>query len=180
MRITMILTLAAAATSLAQQPNQTSTADPALQKLNIYVGQWKYEGIYRPGPTGPGGNATGEVRSRMFFRGHFLEWRWKEKGPTGETEGLEILQYDPVKKNFPSRAYEDTGGITSGAYVLGANKTTFSGQYSVGGKQYRVRTTETFAPDMASFAQIVEISTDGKSWLPFFDGRFVKTAPAPK
>jgi hypothetical protein len=182
MRTLIALVVAAcfSGTAFAQQPNQPAKPDPELKKLAVYVGQWRYEGEYKPGPLGPAGKATGDATGEMILRGFFLEWRWKEQGTTVETRGFEILRYDPVNKNYASSAYGDDGSSSLGAYVFDGNTSTYSGKFVVGGKQYLSRVTEVFAADLMSFAQKAEISVDGKTWTPFFEAKFTKAKPALK
>jgi hypothetical protein len=163
-----------AGVAFAQQPNQPPKPDPELKKLARYVGQWSYEGEYKPGPLGPASKATGDATCKMILRGFFLEWRWREQGITGETRGFEILRYDPTNKNYPSSAYADDGSLMLGAYALDGNTSIFSGKLVVGEKQYPFKVTEVFATDLKSFTQKAEISTDGNAWTPFFEGTFRK------
>jgi hypothetical protein len=178
--IALIVTACFSLTAFAQQSTLQTKPDPELKKLAVYVGQWKYEGEYKPGPLGPAGKATGDATGEMILRGFFLEWRWKEKASTTETRGLEILNYDPMNRNYASTSYTDDGSSSSGAYVLGGNTFNYSGKFVVSGKQYLSRATEVFAADLASFAQKAEISVDGKTWLPYFEAKFTKAKPAPK
>jgi hypothetical protein len=180
---TLIALIVAACFSLsafAQQPNQPAKPDPELKKLAVYVGQWRYEGEYKPGPLGPAGMATGDATGERILQGFFLEWRWKERANMVETRGIEILNYDRMNKNFTSSAYADDGSSSSGAYVLAGNTSTYSGKFVVGGKQYLSRVTEVFAADLMSFVQKSEISVDGRTWTPFFEAKFTKARPAPK
>lgn len=178
--IALIVAACFSITAFAQQPNQPAKPDPELKRLAVYVGQWRYEGEYKPGPLGPAGKATGDATGEMILRGFFLEWRWKEQVTTVETRGFEILNYDPVNKNYASSAYGDDGSSSLGAYVFDGNTSTYSGKFVVGGKQYLSRVIEVFAADLMSFAQKAEISVDGKTWTPFFEAKFIKTKPTPK
>ena len=174
-----VLVLAVA--SWAQTPTPAPKPAPELKKLAVYVGQWKYEGEYKPGPLGPAGKATGDATSEMILRGFFLEWRWSEQGPTVGTRGFEILSYDPMNKTYPSSAYGDDGSSSLGAYVLDGNISSYSGKLIVVGKQYLYKVTEVFAADLMSFMQKAEISADGNTWTPLFEAKFTKVPkPGPK
>jgi len=87
--------------------------DPAVQKLHVLVGRWAGEGEYKPGPLGPGGNITGEYTYRMILGGFFFPGWSTERGPMGETQGLEIDGYDPVNKNLAGNLYADDGSTFS-------------------------------------------------------------------
>ena len=181
LRIFLLFFVACLATAiLAQAPAFSPKPDPELKKLARYVGQWSYEGEYKPGPLGPASKATGDATCKMILRRFFLEWRWREQGITGETRGFEILRYDPTNKKYPSSAYADDGSLMVGAYALDGNTSIFSGKLVVGEKQYPFKVTEVFATDLKSFTQKAEISADGNAWTPFFEAHYTKTNATPK
>ena len=160
---------------------QVTPPEPAaeLSKLAIYIGQWKYEGEYSPEFAGAATKVTGDATGEMILGGHFLQWRWMERGPAGETHGLEIIGYDPVNKNYPSRVYGDDGSMITGAYTIDKNVSRFSAKMIAGGKEQLLTVTETFAADGMSFRQKAVVSADGRSWAPAFEATFTKLGPAP-
>ena len=153
--------------------------DPAITKLQSFVGHWTYEGESKAGPLGPDGKITGVQDAQMILGGFFLETRQKEKGPMGEIQSIEIDAYDPANKNFSYSIYEDGGGTESGGFTSSGNTWKWSGKYAVGGKEYLSRGTSTFAADLRSFTQKAEISIDGKTWLPSYEYKAIKTKFAP-
>jgi hypothetical protein len=98
--VLLVLVLFSATAMQAQAP--APKPDPEVKKLHVWVGHWTYEGEYKPGPLGSGGKETGEYNGQMILGGFFFQARWTEKGPAGETRGLDIEAYDPVDKNFVS------------------------------------------------------------------------------
>jgi hypothetical protein len=52
--------------------------------------------------------------------------------------------------------------------------------FIVAGKQYQFREPFVLAEDSMSATANAEISIDGKNWVPFFEGKFVKAKPAAK
>ena len=151
-----------------------------LSKLAIYVGQWKYEGEYSPEFAGAATKYTGDATGEMILGGHFLQWRWIERGPAGETHGLEIIGYDPVNKNYPSRVYGDDGSMITGAYTIDRNVSRFSAKMIASGKEQLLTVTETFAADWMSFSQKAVTSADGRSWAPAAEATYTKLGPALK
>jgi hypothetical protein len=137
--------------------------DPALQKLAVYVGQWTYKLEYQPGPLGPAGKAAGSAISEMILGGSFLHFQWREHGVAGELEGLDILGYDPLNKNYPVSWYQNDGSLTFGTCVNTGRTFQYSGKAAAGGKQYFTRVTETFAEDFLTFNQKGEFSVDSKT-----------------
>lgn len=164
----------------AQVPNSAPKPNPEINKLAVYVGQWSYQGEYSQEMSGAAGKVTGDASSEMILGGHFLEWRWRERGATGETRGFEILRYDPVNKTYPSQAFGDDGSSMSGEYTIEKNVSRFSGKSTVAGKQQLIRVTEAFSADLMSFTQKIEVSEDGMTWGLLFEGKFIKVGSVPQ
>ena len=155
--------------------------DPEVKKLLPLVGHWTYEGEAKPGPWGPGGKFTGEQDVRWILKGFYLETRTREKGPTGESQSIEIDGYDLANKTLTFAVYTDDGETVWGVSTFSSRTTlTYSGKYVVGGKQYLIRGTEIFAPDFLSLTWKHEVSTDGKTWMPAWEAKMVKVKPAAK
>jgi hypothetical protein len=153
---------------------------PEVKQLRALVGHWTYEGEYKPGPLGPGGKYTGEFTCQMILGGFFLQIRWTEKGPAGETRGLEIDGYDPVNKNLSAEAYSDDGSRFSGVVTVTGNTRTYAGKAVAAGKQYQIKDSLILAPDLTSATEKAEISADGKTWTPLFESKWTKVQPATK
>jgi hypothetical protein len=152
---------------------------PEVKKLRVGgVGHWTYEGEAKPGPLGPGGKFTGEFTGQMILGGFFFQGRWTEKGPAGETHGLEIDGYDPVNKNFSSGFYSDDGSTFSGVLTITGNTWTYAGRFVVGGKENQFKGTFVLTPDLASATYKTEISADGTTWTPLGESRWTKVKPA--
>jgi hypothetical protein len=154
--------------------------DPELTKLHVWVGHWTVEGEDEAGPLGPGGKVTGEYVGQMILGGFFYQGRWTLKEATGEERGLEIDGYDPVNKNFVSSWYMDNGSTFSGVLTVSKNTHTYAGKLVWSGKQYLEKDTFIFAPDLMSATEKDEISVDGKTWTPSYEGKYTKAQPAPK
>jgi hypothetical protein len=153
------------------------TPNPELKKFDVLLGHWTYEEAYLAGPLGPASKVTGELTVNRFLGGFFFEGQATEKGATGESRILEIIGYDPANKSFFSNEYHDDGTMLSGAYVFNENTFTYAGK-SVGGPM--LRATMIIAADLMSITGKGEISTDGKAWTPFFDGKWTKAKSVPK
>lgn len=167
----LIFSIVVAAQTSAPKP------DPALQKLQVLVGHWTYQGEYKAGPFGPGGKITGVYESRPILGGFFLQGEETEKGAEGETHNIEIDGYDPASKNFTSHGYQSDGSTWSGTMVVAGKTITWDGNFVIEGKPYPFKASFTLAPNLMSGLDEVKISTDGvKTWVPFFSARFVKAA----
>lgn len=68
--------------AVAQTP--ASKPGPGHKKLvDLWVGDWTYEGQSYATPLGSGGRSSGEVTVRPSLGGFYVEWRGEDKGPTG-------------------------------------------------------------------------------------------------
>ena len=154
--------------------------DPEAKKLRAWVGNWTYEGEYQAGPLGPAGKHTFEMTCQIILGGFFLQCRWTEKGPMGESRGLGIYGYDPANKNYPNHVYMDNGSSLSGAFTLSGNTWAWAAKWPIGAKDYQARGTYTLTADLMSAMDTAEISADGKTWTPLREGKWTKVPPAAK
>jgi hypothetical protein len=172
----LIVCIAAALQAQAPAPKP----DPEVKKLSVFVGHWTYEGETKPSPLGPGGKVTGEESFRMILGGFFQEHRVTGKGPSGQTQSIEIDGYDSVNKNFTYTVYIDDGTTASGVYTVTGNTLPYTGKFVAKGKQYFQRGTWVLSPDTMSYTEKSDISTDGKTWQPYTEGKSTKAPPAAK
>ena len=147
---------------------------PEYQKLGIWVGNWTYEGETKTTPLGPAGKVTGKHSVRPILGGFFVEFRGEEKALAGLTEWVEIDGYDPVTKLFTWNSFDSGGGFQTVTYTIEGTTVSYSGTQVVGGKHAKMRGTAVFAPDFNSNVQKTEVSVDGKTWLPSFEGKATK------
>jgi len=176
----LLLVLIVCCATAMQAQAQAPKPGPEIKKLHVWVGHWMYEGEYEAGPLGPAGKHTGEMTCQMILGGFFLQCRWTDRGPAGEARGLEIDGYDPVNKNFSSDIYSGGGGRFSGMLTIAGTTWTYAGKWTIAGKQYQLKDSYTFAPDLKSATQTAEISADGNTWTPLVSSNWTKARPAAK
>ena len=177
----LLLMVAFVSVVQAQTPATAPKPDPEVKKMQPWVGHWTYEQEYKAGPLGPGSKVTGESKVAWILGGFFQEAWSKEKGAKGMSQTLEIDGYDSVNKKFTYAVFLDDGNTTSGTFSLSSTtEWSFEGKLSAGGKQYSVRGKGVFAADMKSYTFSGEISTDGKTWVPWWEAKYTKSEPAAK
>ena len=165
----------------AQTPATAAKPDPELKKLQAWVGHWTYELEYKAGPLGPGDKVTGEMKMQVILGGFFHEGWSTEKGAHGTSQLLEIDGYDPASKKSTFATFYDKGNAESGTFSFSSTtEWSFEGKGRAGGKEYYLRGKGVFAADMKSYTFSGEISTDGKTWAPWWDGKYTKSEPAAK
>jgi hypothetical protein len=157
---------------------QAPKPDPSLQKLKPLVGHWTYEGEYKPGAWGPGSKIKGEYTARYILRGFALEALSVEKSADNEVHFFEIDAYDSVSKNTSTNVWSDAGTSFTGTISVVGNTITWEGTVVEGEKQFRLKEPIVVSPD--SMSTKGEISTDGKTWSPYFEATYTKVKPAEK
>jgi hypothetical protein len=172
--VVLVFAVAAWAQTTAPKP------DPEIKKFDVFLGHWTYVGEYKAGPLGPASKVTGEMAMKPILGGFFLQDQATEKGPMGETRVIEIVGYDSANKAFFSNEYHDDGSTASGVYVFNGNTLVYTGKFIVGGQPYMLKAAITPPADSKGVTAKAEISTDGKTWVPFFEYQYTKVKPAPK
>jgi hypothetical protein len=122
------------------QAMQLPRPDPALKRLERFVGTWNVTGRTL-------GSAEDNVSGRFTFEwlpgGFFLQQRTELDFAGQEVRGLEVIGYDPATGKFPSTVYSSMAGVPIGY------------EYNVRGEQVTIRTelnggatyTGSFSPD---------------------------------
>jgi hypothetical protein len=159
---------------------QAPKPDPEVKKLHVWVGHWTFDGEQKLGPLGPGGKFTGECNCHMILGGFFLQCQCQERWPNSEVPILEIYGYDPVNKSFPSEFYFGDGSRIPFVLTITGNTSTWTGKWTVAGKQYQYKATFEAAADLVNWTYKAEISADGTTWTPFSESKWTKVQPAPK
>lgn len=178
--VTLIAAICCAGTAFAQQPSRPPKPSPEHQKLQLWFGEWTYEGENQATFLGPGGKFTGRMTGRPIMDGFGAEYVFVENGPSGETRRVEIDTYDPVAKNYPGISISSDGSFSQASFTMNGNVATWEGTSVVNGRRFKDRGTDAVAPDGMSFTTHGEISEDGKTWVPSFafKANKIKAAPA--
>ena len=116
----------------------------------------------------------------MILGGSVLEVQDNLKEAGVETQHLGIEAYDSVTKTFVSRRFGSDGTVFFGTVTVDGNTITWAGHVNVDGKQYQIKDVFTLAADLASGKFTGDISTDGKTWTPLLEARYVKVKPPGK
>ena len=172
--VVLIFTVAAQAQTPVAKPG------PEHKKLEIWVGDWTYEGEDKATPLGPAGKHSGKITVRPILDGFFVEFRGEVKRPSGAHRWLEIDGYDPVNKRFTFSNFGSDGVVSTNTYTIDGNTISFSGTEVHGEKPYKVRGTGVIAPDLMSWVEKWEVSVDGKTWIQSSESKFTKTKPLQK
>jgi hypothetical protein len=157
------------------QKQEMPKPGPEHQRLGVFVGNWTFEGELKPSPTGPGGKMTGTESIDWAPGGFFVQRSYQGKSPNGEMQGLEILAYDGAKKGYTYNAFDSLGNMASGTMAVKGNTWTTTGTMTMGATAMRERCSLDFGAGGSTVSIKCEISTDGKTWTPTFEGKAQKT-----
>jgi hypothetical protein len=161
--IALFFAVAAQAQAPAPKPG------PDQKKLEVWVGSWTVEGESKAGPLGPASKYTNECTFQMTIGGFVLEGRFHSKSASENMQGMQIVAYDSANKNYTYAMYFNDGVISDGTVTVSGNTWNWKGTVIAGGKQYQLRGTDVLSADFMSDTYTAEISTDGKTWVPWLE-----------
>lgn len=170
--LSLLLSMCIGAFAQAQAPQP----GPEASRLAMFVGNWQYEGAAKASPVGPAAKISGKQTGRLLVGGFALEFTGEETGALGGVKFGEVDVYDPASKSNRYLGYQNDGSLWQGSSSFEGNVLKFSGSQTVKGVSYWVRGSITFAADAKSYTQQAEISTDGKTWAPWFELKCTKVS----
>ncbi len=155
------------------QAQERPKPGPEQRHLEVWVGEWRYEGVAKATPIAPAGKFAGKQSFRMILGGFFLESRWEDKGDTGVlSQGINIQWYDAASRAYLDSGFENDGSVSpaSSTTVVG-NVWTGSGiRTDTQGVRYQTKVVSSLATDGRTCATKAELSTDeGKTWVPWWE-----------
>jgi hypothetical protein len=96
------------------------------------------------------------------------------KSPMGEMQGIEIFAYDGAKKVYTFNSFDNMGMMGSGTMTVKRNAWTATGTSTIGATTMRDRCTLDFGAGGSTLTIKCEMSTDGRTWTPTFEGMATK------
>ena len=164
----------ATATAYASEP--LPQPGPEQKKLEIWLGDWTYELNAKPSPLGPAGKSVGSNTVKRILNGAFIEFRGEENGPSGAIQWMEIDGYDASIKRYRWTNFASDGSAQDITYTIDGQTVPYSGTQTTGEKQYLMRGKCVFTEDFSSNFDRREMSTDGKNWIPVWEGKAIKSS----
>ena len=172
--IMLLVAVASQAQTIGPKPG------PEQKKLEVWVGNWTVQGESKASPIGPASKYTNKATWQMSLGGFVLEGRFASQIAGVNTQGMQVMAYDAANKNFTLAAYFSDGMISHGTVTVSGNTWSGKGSVIAGGKQYQWRGTDVLSGDLTVDTYTVEISTDGKTWLPWVEEKMTRIKAAPK
>lgn len=164
----LILAVALAATAQASSRAQAPQPSADAKRLAMFVGTFEYEGASVDGPLGPAAKISGRMTGRLLQGGAALELTGGDSsGPFGGVQWGEVHAFDSAGKVYRVMGHQADGQIWYGWSSVSGNVWRFTFTWVVKGVAYQSRTEMAFAADGRTYDWKSEISTDGKTWVPF-------------
>jgi hypothetical protein len=149
---------------------------PELKKLDYFVGTWTTEGTIAQGPWGTGGKFSATGTSEWMPGNFFLQSHSEVKMPPevgGETKDLTVMGFDTQQNVYTHDAFGSQGRHESSKGTLAGDTWTWNSSANYGGMDIQQKMTiKTLTP--TSYSVKFEISMDGKTWMPFMEGKATK------
>jgi hypothetical protein len=168
-----VMVLVFAVAVLAQM--SASQPGPDYKKLEVWAGNWSFQGDAKDSPSGPTYKLDWTWQGRLMPGGFFLEIHGTWNGQSSEDRYLEIIGYDPIKKTYMGYVFHNSGTLEIYSSTFGDRSCIENGtDQSPDGKTAKWRHVWKFSPDWMSVSGICEVETDG-IWWTAFDVKGVKT-----
>jgi hypothetical protein len=160
-----------------------ATPGPAHKALEMFVGEWAFEGDSRAIPA-LGMTDAGKVSyrhvSQMANGGFFLETRRTGVGPRGAVTELFVYSYNVVSKVYRQDGYNNRGQVRTFTGTLDGLTWSFIGtNTNADGSVTKERFTLTYSRDLASATVRSEHSKDGISWYERLTGTYTRVSDRP-
>ncbi|GKU76599.1 DUF1579 family protein [Paenibacillus sp. L3-i20] len=147
-------------------PHDPSKPDPALTRLNVFIGKWNTEGQIKVSPSGPAAKLKATDTYEWLPGGFFLIHHVDGYMGDEEVKTVEIIGYDTISQTYFTHSYDNRGNVgTYQANLLDA-------VWTITGKSERF--TGMFSDDSNTLAGSWELSGDDGIWVPWMDIKLTK------
>lgn len=140
--------------------------NPALERLDVFVGSWKTEGIIMEVETEPAKILKASDKYEWLAGGFFLIHHVDGYMGDEEIKTIEIIGYDDASQSFFTHSYDNYG--TVGAYQANL----LDRKWIINGKTERFNGS--FNDDGTILSGKWELSSDGSNWAPWMEIKLVK------
>ncbi|WP_339290063.1 DUF1579 family protein [Paenibacillus sp. FSL W8-0187] len=140
--------------------------DPAMARLNVFVGKWNTEGVIKASPSGPADQLKAIDTYEWLPGGHFLIHHVDGHMGKEEVKAIEIIGYDASSQKYTTHSYDNQGNFS--AYQANL----IDRAWTILGKSERF--TGMFSEDSNTLTGSWELSNDGKNWVHWMDIKLTK------
>jgi uncharacterized protein DUF1579 len=150
----------------AQASQQPPKPDPALKRLNAFIGKWNTEGQIKESPFGPAGKLLGRDTYEWLAGGFFLIHRVDVRMSDQKNESIEVIGYDASSKTYPMHSFDSQGNAIAMQANVTGDTWTFTGE--------SMRFTGVFSNDGKSISGKWEYLSDDSKWHHWMDVKLIK------
>lgn len=147
--------------------------------LEMFVGDWTYEGSNASTPDSPAVHYHGTRTNRMVLGGFFLKMQARDRSDDGDvSQAVGFVGFDPATKSYVGHVFEGNGTVqTPTTLTVEGNTWTRTATHTEeGGKTLTLEGTITFSSDgMSANASARYSEDDGKTWLPLWKETWKRT-----
>lgn len=143
--------------------------DADHERLDAFVGKWHMEGQQLAGPAGPAASISAMQTYEWLPGGQFLIHRFD--GHIGDSPAacIEIIGFESERRCYRAYTFYNNGQMNVWDIELRDGQWRLLGDWNAGGKSLKVRCTTTFTDDGKTMHGKWEYSSDGSTWLTFWD-----------
>ena len=149
---------------------------PEVKKLDYFVGTWTIDGAVAQGPWGTGGKFTGTGTTEWLPGNFFVQSKSESQMPPeigGDNKAVMIMGYDTQASTYTSDRYSSLGQHETSKGTFSGDTWTWTSTSNYGGMEIQGKMTiKTLSP--TNYTMKYEVSMDGKSWMPFMEGKATK------
>jgi hypothetical protein len=146
---------------------------PEHKRLAYFAGTWNFSGTAKDSPMGPGGPITFKEVCELLEGGFALVCRSEGKGPMGPSKSHSIMSYDVEKKAYTYTAAESNNPVFTALGQITGGTWNWTSESKFEGKPFTMRVTiKEGGP--TSYEMAMEMSVDGKTFMPLMQGKSTK------
>ena len=147
-----------------------------VKKLDYFVGTWTSEGTIAQGPWGMGGKFSSTSKGEWMPGNFFVKAESEAKMPPeigGDGTSTMIMGYDTQANTYTSDRFSSLGQHEQSKGTVSGDTWTWASSSNYGGMEIQGRMTmKVVSPTSYTFKY--EVSTDGKEWMTFMEGKATK------
>jgi hypothetical protein len=150
----------------ARVSQQTPKPDPALKRLDAFVGKWNTQGQIKESPFGPAGKLIGTDTYKWLAGRFFLIHRVDVLIGNLKNESIEIIGYDASSNTYPMHSFDSQGNSVIMQAGIAGDTWTFTGE--------SMRFKGTFSEDGKCISGKWEYLGDDSNWHHWMDVKLTK------
>jgi Protein of unknown function (DUF1579) len=159
---------------MTQKAASRKTQSPAINRLEVFVGQWSQEGQAFEGPFGPAANIATKETFEWLTGKKFLIHRLEGRLGENDIACIEIIG-DNSDDGYSVHSFYNDGNRNVWQLLEGDDAWALTGYWKKEDDTFKVRCTMVFSDGGKAMTAKWEYSSDGSSWQVFWDTKMTKS-----